>query len=522
MLRTGRKREADELHAKLRRACKNDDGALFNLGLMLAQAGQFGNAASCFRQVLKLAPRDAEACFNLGKAYAMQNLAEKAEACYRNALRIKPDFAEACQNLCNILYQGNRLQEAEEYARRLLALRPDDAGAHNNLGLILASRGKTEDARRIHNQALHLNPGQAETYNHLGRISYDAGDLDHASEIFHKALQLKPDFDQAHWNLATIQLLTGDFKHCWPGYERRISPLKSETDALPYRPWDGTPLAGRSLLISAEQGIGDQIMFASCLPELGAQRGRIILECDARLKPLFSRAFPGISVIGRKERREARLAHLTRIPVDFHLPIGSLPKHLRRDLSCFPADSAYLIPDQHAFAQWKKRLTALGGGLKVGISWKGGTAETALKRSTTLAQWQDIFSIPGLALINLQYGDFRDELRDAERNLGITIHDWKEVDPLKDLDHFAALIAALDLVISVDNSTVHLAGALGRPVWTLLPFMPDWRWMLEREDSPWYPTMRLFRQRSPGQWQPVFERVAHELKSVIASNDCPR
>jgi len=253
-------------------------------------------------------------------------------------------------------------------------------------------------------------------------------------------------------------------------------------------------------------------MFASCFQEVVEQAEVCTIECDKRLTPIFSRSFPGAVFIEREKKPDAHSSHIPH--TDVVIPIGSLPGIFRPDFDAFPQKS-YLIPDPEKVRTWLDRLKTLGEGLSIGISWRGGAKQEVIrKRSILLEQWDKLFSLSGVHFINLQYGDCAHELKEAKEKLGVTIYDWEDADPLKDLDNFAAEIAALDLIVSVDNSTVHMAGALGKPVWVLLPYVPEWRWMLNREDSIWYPSMRLFRQPSHGVWESVIARVKGELLAL--------
>jgi hypothetical protein len=278
--------------------------------------------------------------------------------------------------------------------------------------------------------------------------------------------------------------------------------------------WDGGPLQGKTLLVHAEQGIGDEIMFASCFPDLLEQAGHLIIDCDARLAPLFSRSFPGASVHGgAQDEGPAWLDALPR--ADVQIPAGSLPRYLRPTLEAFPAQAGYLQADPARRELWRQRLAALGPGLKVGISWRGGRdAVQMAKRSVPLTQWGPILHVPGVQFVSLQHGDYDAELGQAREQLGVPIQHWPEIDPLTDMDGFAALIAALDLVIAIDNSTVHLAGALNTPVWCLQPFAPDWRWLLDTEHCHWYPSLTHFRQPRPGQWQAVLDTAGARLAAA--------
>jgi hypothetical protein len=257
-------------------------------------------------------------------------------------------------------------------------------------------------------------------------------------------------------------------------------------------------------------------MFASCLPDLIGQAKKIVVECDGRLAPLFARSFPRAEVHGRQPDQD--MSRLSCAPgIDWQIAMGSLPGLFRTTLASFPKHSGYLVPDAHAVQSWRQRLTSLGDGIKIGISWRGGsTDKTRRQRSTSLEQWLEILRMPGAHFINLQYGDSEQELRAIRATPGISIADWEDIDPLANLDDFAALIASLDLVISIDNATVHMAGALGTPTWVLQPYVPDWRWFIILENSPWYPSLRYFRQPAPGDWDAAFAGIVRQLRELTA------
>ncbi|MEW6053336.1 MAG: hypothetical protein AB1552_06040 [Nitrospirota bacterium] len=324
-----------------------------------------------------------------------------------------------------------------------------------------------------------------------------------------------PHSPETHWNMSSVLLTSGNFVQGWKEFEWRLQEDEQfkHFNKLPYPIWDGSPLKGKNILIRDEQGIGDRIMFASCLSEVISQAELCIVETHKRLVPLFARSFPQSIIIERIEQA----TYPMELPIpDMQIAIGSLAKFFLPDLASFSKIKAYLRPDSDKMEVWRNRYDSLGNNLKVGISWRGGsTPYQTRKRSIELEQWRILLTICDIDFINLQYGDCSKDIEDTKEKMKVIIHNWIDADPLKDLDNFAAQIAALDLVISIDNSTVHMAGALGVPVWTLLPFVPDWRWMLEREDSPWYPTMRLFRQPSPGDWESVIIKVREELLNLL-------
>jgi hypothetical protein len=318
-------------------------------------------------------------------------------------------------------------------------------------------------------------------------------------------------------------LQSGNIERGWNEYEWRCECKNSLSIShrLSQPGWDGRSLKGKRLLIFAEQGVGDEIMFASCLQEVIDHADLCIVECDKRLIPLFARSFPRIQLIERIVPGEHYPSDYP--SADMKIAMGSLPKFLRPTLSSFPQQTVYLIPDSQKVDEWRRRFSELGPGLKIGISWRGGSIPSIkLARSIPLTYWSKLLSMPGIHWINLQYGDCAAELMEAKETMRITIHDWEDTDPLKDLDNFAAQIAALDLVISIDNATLHMAGALGVPVWALLPFAGEWRWLQKVEDTPWYKTMRLIRQKYPNDWEEVFDRVTSDIRYYLASGRVPK
>jgi hypothetical protein len=267
--------------------------------------------------------------------------------------------------------------------------------------------------------------------------------------------------------------------------------------------WRGEPIAGRSLYVWAEQGLGDHVMFAGMFPDLVAAGARCTFEVHPRLERLFARSFPGAEVVGKRPRKAS-----PRQP-DYQVPMSGLGEFLRGSVAAFPAHAGYLAANASRRLHWRTRLTALGPGFRVGISWRGGTDRTDRRlRSIPLEQWRPILRVPGARFVSLQYGDCRQEV-EAMRAEGLPIVHWQ--DPVDDLDDCAALLCELDLVVSVTTTVIHLAGALARPVWVLVPARPGWRYLLEGERLPWYPSARLWRQPTLHDWEPLIARIAQAI-----------
>ncbi len=507
---------AEDAVKNLLRAVETNPGyaeAYNILGNVLFEQEKADAAVACYQRALQIRPHYVEAHYNLGNLLAKEEKLDEAVDHYQCALKAKPDFIEALCRTGDAFLRQEKLSEAAEYFRRALKIRPDLAEAYNGLGNVLRGQGKPEEAIETYHKALIIKPDFAELHYNISNALFDLGRLDEAVESCHRALSVKPDFAEAQWNIGLALLTEGNYAHGWRKYEWRVMKQGESPAPFSYPIWDGSSLKGKTLLVYAEQGIGDEIMFASCLPHVVGEAGLCIVECDRRLMPLFSRSFPEAKFIprtGKDDHPSPDLPH-----IDVQVAIGSLPLFLRPDQSSFPRQKEYLSADAREIEKWRDRLDTLGAGLKVGISWRGGKGYVRRIRSTTLEQWAVLFSIPGIHFINLQYGECGRELQEIKEKMGITIHDWEDADPLNDLDAFAAKISALALVISVDNSTVHIAGALGVPVWTLLSFVGEWRWLRDVEDTPWYKTVRLIRQTSPGDWDYVFRRASSDLRYYL-------
>lgn len=493
-----------------------------NLAIALQNQGRLDDAIAHFRKAIALYPAFAEGHNNLGVALQMKSQHDEAERCFHEALKIRPDYPEALVNLGNIHEQRDQWEPAAECYRRALVLRPDYPEAQASLGHVLCQSGKIEEAILHGEQAVTRRPGLVEAQNFLGASYIEAGNPAHAIECFRAALARDPGHAKAHHNLGLAHLLAGDFAPGWEGYEWRFRANPVLGQPLPLPAWDDSPLAGKGILIHAEQGVGDEIMFVSCLPEIARVAKRCVLTCDRRLAELFRRSFPYVEVIGVEVvdgQRESMQSWLPRIGhIDLQCPLGSLPRFLRRGPECFPAHGGYLRADTRRVAAWRERLACLGDGPKIGLSWRGGSATAQrARRSIPLESLGGLLSIPGMRFVNLQYGDTAAERHDVHDRLGIDVCHWEDADPLSNLDEFAALITALDLVITVANATAHMAGALSVPVWVLTPFAPDWRWQLKRTDSPWYPSARLFRQGRAGDWNAAIASVSEVLRQQTSA-----
>ena len=472
---------AERIAADLLTADPRSINALRLMGAVMRKRGLLEHSLDYFHRALALNERSGLLHFELGTAYTELQRSEEAFECYHKAVQLDPKLQPALVNLSAIMEQHERYEEAIEWARKAISLRPDCGLSHYNL---------------------------ANAQRELGRIP-------EAIQSYEKALRLKPDHAKTVWNLGICHLLAGNFREGWRLFERREDAQEVFFDRYSQPRWDGSSLADKTIVVHAEQGIGDEILFGSCFPDLIPLAKRCIFVCDPRLERLFARSFPQAGVYGHLRRKNWSPPELPE-PFDVQIPAGSLPLYFRSSPESFPRRAKFLEVDAGLLARWRDRLAAIGPGLKIGISWRaGGKPLESRKRTIPLDQWAEIFAIPGTQFINLQYGDASAEIAAAKARLGVEIHDWEEADPLIDIDGFAAKIAALDLVISVGNATVHVAGAVGTPAWTLLPMVPSWRWMIAGEESPWYANVRLLRQSNHDDWTPVLERVAGMLRERV-------
>ncbi len=520
--------------------------AAYQAGVAAFNAGDFIAAARCFGAAIEARHDDARAYDYLGLSHLKQDHLEDAADCFVMATHFRPEYPEAFYHLALVAQRRGAHRDAVASLERATALRQDYADAHNALGASLLELGDVERAAAEFEQAIAAQPDFAFAHNNLGYVLLrDLGDyergiahietalrlaphdpgawcnytmslshqgrLDEAIVICDRLLAARPDMHEARLNRALAALRLGRFAEAWPDYEaRKLVRSNYIPRAFPFTEWRGEALVGKTILAYAEQGLGDEIMFASCLPELIARAGHCVVECSPRLEKLFARSFPDAVVHagGQAERDQRWLSSLGR--VDYQVAIGSLPAYFRRQRADFPAHQGYLHAGAGQTARWRERLRALGSGLKVGISWRGGMASTRRElRSMQLLDWLPLLKTPGCDFVSLQYGECGAELVALAGQHGFAAHHWPQA--IEDYDETAALVAALDLVISVQTAVVHLSGALGRPAWALVPAVPEWRYQQSGETMPWYPGVRLLRQPQLGDWQPVVARAAQDL-----------
>lgn len=514
-------------------------GAWLNLGNVLADQNRFGDAVAAYRCALEVDPDDVRLLCNLGAAFYRQGLLEEAIVQYRRVIALVPDNVAALRLLGLVLHEARYLHEAAEIYRQTFALdptdhmiatnlgaclselgaidealaacehalllKPDHAPAYTNLGIIFEKQERAADAVAAHRCAVGADPLYAKGHANLAVALRNAGEIDEALAVSARAVALDPEQSLAQYNHAHFLLMNGHFAEGFEAYRwrRKCKTLSDGDPSFSEPEWQGEPREGRTLLLFAEYGLGDALHFVRYLPMVSAKGGRIILQVQPALASLL-RQLPDVTVIPRGEALP---------PFDLQLPLMSLPRLFGTTLDNLPADVPYLHPDSEKLLRWR---AALGGGtrLKVGVVWAGNPRHKGdRQRSLSAEALLPRLVMPGVQLYSLQK-EPREEDAVVLAALGDDVIDLAPA--LGDFADTAAAVAALDLVIAVDTSVAHLAGALGHPVWMLTPYALDWRWLRDREDSPWYPTMRLFRQRSPREWDDPLMRLTAALAVLAA------
>ena len=489
-------------------------GLWHNFGALLKALNRPAEAAEAYARALQLQGDYPEGYYNLGNLHEKQGNLPAAEAAYRQAIALKPDYAEAYYNLGVVFKAAGQLDAAEAAYRRAIALRAGYAEARNNLGLVLHERDGMADgaAENEYRGAIAAAPHYAEAHNNLGVVLQERHRFAEAAAEFRTALRSRPDYHDAAWNLALMLLISGHFTEAWPLFpaRARISKCQTFPPPLPFPEWQGEDLSGRSLLVWPEQGFGDALQFARYLPLLKARgAARVIVACKPPLQRLFSR-LPGVDQCLAVEDGVVNVPRC-----DYWAFIMSLPAVFGTRLDSIPNPPPYLTAAAADGARFAARLAGLPADhLRVGLVWQG-SAEHPNDRNRSLPGLETLaplWGVPGVSFISLQHGPGEAAAQASGLPL---LHLGGEI---SDFAESAALVAELDLIIAVDTAVAHLAGGLGKPVWVLLPFAGlDWRWLLQRADSPWYPEkMRLFRQSTVGDWQPVVAELHQALSQLVA------
>ncbi len=473
--------------------------AYCNLGLALRAQGLLGEAAEAYGQAINADPDMAEAHSNLGVVRQEQGALDAAADSYREAIRIAPDLADAHCNLGILLHEQGALQEAADCLQTALEAAPGNPVVEANLGAVMAGLERHEDAELHLKRALRGQPQNPDILFNIGRAAYAGGRLDRAVKFYRLAIEFAPDFAAAHHSLAHALLARGELAEGWREYDWRWRAKNfTEPPQIPRFPkWDGSPPAGKRMLIWDEQGVGDKLLFAGLIPELLAAGAECVIKTDPRLVGLFQRSFEVASVVpserGQKAVGEAG-------DFDFQLPIGDLPRWLRPDLRSFRPLGRYLRVDDGLRDAMDKRYRDMDGEFVVGISWASNPP-----KGVSLEALLPVLSLPGITWVNLQYGDHASKIETLRAQSGIEIHSDPGIDPIKNLDGFAAQVAAMDAVVTIQNTALYVAGGVGVPTFALTAPAPDWRWFggagrlgETPQQDPWHENVTLFKRR-PGE-----------------------
>ena len=427
---------------------------------------------------------------------------DSAEILYKEILEKEPDNFNALNLLGAIDYQLGRYEEAVKKITKAIRINSGSAICHYNLAMSYDALNNEEKAVKNFKKVLEINPLYKNThfvYYNLGIYFKNKGEFGKALEYYDKAIEFDKDFYDARWNRSLVLLLLGEFEIGWEDYDCRFKK-KSPTDSRIFNKpqWDGSLLKNKKILVILEQGFGDNIQFIRYLPFIKEKKGYIILECKKELKTLFENNFKIDEIIEKQDNSSQNF--------DFYIHLMSIPKIFKTNLNNVPNKVPYLKADINLVEKFKLKLNT--DKFKIGIVWAGNSKHSNDKnRSINFKEFKFLKEFPEVEIYSLQKEKNPEKLDDFK------LIDFSE--NIRDFSDTAAIIENLDLIISVDTSVAHLAGAMNKPVWILLPFIPDWRWFFKRDDCPWYPSMRLFRQKKSGNWKDVFEEVKEELKNIL-------
>ncbi|MEX0679701.1 MAG: tetratricopeptide repeat protein [Pirellulales bacterium] len=506
LLGAGRLEQAEPIYRQLLEAVPEAAEAWHELGILHVQADRPEAAAECLQKAVALAPDSAAYHSNLGAVHRQLKRTVAALACFQRAVQLSSPSPQLFNNLGLALKDAGNEDEALAAYDDALKVRDDYANGHFNRANLLLTIGRVDEAIAAYRRAIELVPNDAEAHYRLGIAHYDEPQLDAALACWDRALALRPHYPEARRNRALVWLRREDYARGWAEWESRLECEGFVTRDCPQPRWDGAPVPGRTLLLHAEQGLGDTLHFIRYVELARPLAGALKVEVQAPLIPLLANSGYGRWLVRQGDP----------VQCDVHCPLLSVPFTLAERGGAPYWNGPYLVPDPQRVAAWERRLGAIGG-FKVGIVWAGNPDHPNDRfRSVRLAEFARLATVPGVRLVSLQKGAGRSRL--AEMPGDVQVIDFGD-----ELDESsgafmdtAAVIRHLDLVVTVDTAMAHLAGGMGAPVWLLLQRSPDWRWMLDGQETPWYPSMRLFRQRKLHEWDAVFADLAEQLRQLVA------
>lgn len=485
--------------------------ALNNRGNALRPLQRSGEALANYDKALAIRPNYADALNNRGNALRALKRPAEALASYDRALAVRPDYPEALSNRGNALRDLKRPEEAVTSYDRAVAMRPDYADAHSNRGNALRDLERPEEALASYDRAIAIRPSHADAHSNRGLALQDLNRLEEALASYNSAIAIRPDYADALFNRALLALLMGDFSAGWRGYEHRWGRTNAEPRKLiaSYPTWKGEDIRGKRIIVYEEQGLGDIIQISRFLMRLVALDAEVTFLLRPSMHRLFRVAAGAVRLVAEVPKGEV---------FDYQCALMSLPGVFAGRREKFSSAVPYLVAEEDEVARWRKRLGEHG--LKIGICWQGNLdAKADIGRSFPLRCLQPLTAISGVRLISLQKAHGLDQLENLPFGMHVeTLGDEFDAGPDAFIDA-AAVMSCLDLIITCDTSVAHLAGALGRPVWVALKQVPDWRWLLDRPDSHWYPTMKLYRQTIRDDWATVFEQIAADVARLMEGRE---
>lgn len=504
-LKSGNLKQAEILYKEILKTEPNNINALHFVGIIHFHHKQYIDAINYLNKTLFIAPGYIDAHNNLGRIFQEIGKFDEAILCYQNSLKIDPNFIQAYMNLSIAYESKGDIDEAIEYLQKALSLNPTLFYLYNNLAVLLETKGQFKQAVACCQKALNLNPNFAEAYINLGAALQATGQLNDAIASFQKAVKLAPNSAYSNYNLALALLMSGDFEQGWEKFEwrKKIQELFYLEASCSIPLWDGRNITGSSILLLGEQGFGDIIQFVRYASLVAQQNAKVSIICPKELKSLFKNSKWLHEVIEYGEQ----------LPnFDTYCHLLSLPFIFRTTVETIPTNIPYLYADQELIQKWKCKQQNDASQFKVGLVWSGNPKNYKLAyKSSKLSDFSSLSKLRNVSFYSLQKGDTLQEAQNPPEGMKFINY----MDMVDDFSQTAALIMTLDLVISVDTAVAHLSGALGKPIWTLLPFESDWRWMLGREDSPWYPTMKLYRQSFPRDWTSVITDITKDLSKYL-------